>query len=80
MWYTFPLLYIYINIVGETAQTHNVHLLRHLTHIVATLGPLWAYSYFGFESMNAVLKNLIHGTGKVLSQVNVLLDCSRSFA
>lgn len=64
--------------IGDTAQNHNVHLLQHLTHIVGILGPLWAFSCFGFESMNAVLKNLIHGTGKVISQVNDILIILKS--
>ena len=35
----------------------NVHGLIHLAYFVRRLGPLWAYSCFGFENMNGTLKN-----------------------
>ena len=34
----------------------NVHVLIHLAYFVRRLGPLWAYSCFGFENMNGYIK------------------------
>ena len=39
--------------------TMNVHCLIHLSKIVRNWGPLWAYSCFGFESMNGHLTRLV---------------------
>ena len=41
--------------------TMNVNSLIHLTQTVRNWGPLWAYSCFGFESMNGHLKKRILG-------------------
>ena len=46
--------------------TMNVHSVMHL---VETVGPLWSYSCFGFESMNVHLKKHCHGTRNVLPQL-----------
>ena len=45
----------------ETMCTPNVHSLIHLCTSVRQLGPLWAYSCFGFENMNGVIKRDQHG-------------------
>ena len=50
-------------------QTMNLHLLRHLPNFVENHGPLFN-SCFGFESMNNVLKRMIHGTRFINNQVN----------
>ena len=42
--------------IGEDGCTMNVHLLKHIPACVANWGPLWAYSYFHFESVNGHLK------------------------
>jgi len=47
----------------------NVHLLQHLAYYVSRRGPLWAYSCFAFESMNAFIKPLVHGTHHAMEQI-----------
>ena len=47
---------------APTQCTMNVHLLQHLAYYVLRRGPLWAYSCFAFESMNAFIKPLVHRT------------------
>ena len=39
--------------------TMNIHMLRHLTFHVQNFGPLWAFSCFGFESLNGDIKKTI---------------------
>lgn len=63
-------------LVGENSQTHNHHLLRHLTYFVRLFGPLWVYSCFGFEALNGFLNTMIHGTQHISNQVNVYLKCN----
>ena len=46
---------------GDSACTHNVHLLTHLPKYVRLWGPLWTHSTFGFESKNGHLKKYFHG-------------------
>ncbi|CAH1275028.1 Hypp9343 [Branchiostoma lanceolatum] len=57
------------DLYGEEAQTMNIHLLGHLAHFTRLLGPLWAYSCFGFEGMNGQLRRMLHGTHFVASQI-----------
>ena len=47
----------------------NVHLLQHLAYYVSRRGPLWAYSCFAIESMNAFIKPLVHGTHQAMEQI-----------
>ena len=54
---------------GPTRCTMNVHLLQHLAYYVSRRGPLWAYSCFAFESMNAFIKPLVHGTHHAMEQI-----------
>lgn len=54
---------------GKRYMSANVHLLLHLPDTVRQLGPLWVYSCFYFEGQNGVLKNLVHGTQHVDSQI-----------
>ncbi|KAI8491633.1 hypothetical protein Bbelb_308330 [Branchiostoma belcheri] len=54
---------------GKSAQTMNIHLLRHLAHNTALYGPLWTYSCFGFETMNGHIKRMVHGTRFVVEQI-----------
>ncbi|XP_069109923.1 uncharacterized protein [Argopecten irradians] len=46
---------------------HNTGL--HLCDYVKLWGPVWCWSCFPFEDINAMLLNSIHGTGVVLKQV-----------
>ena len=40
---------------GPTKCTMNIHMLQHFAYYVSRRGPLWAYSCFAFESMNAFI-------------------------
>ena len=55
-------------------MTMNVHMLQHIPGFVEKYGPLWAYSCFPFEAMNAHLKNMIHGNKGISTQVSTLCD------
>ncbi|CAH1263932.1 Hypp2800 [Branchiostoma lanceolatum] len=57
------------DLYGESAQTMNVHLLRHLPHFVRLYGPLFAYSCFGFETFNGHIKRMVHGTTLIVNQI-----------
>ena len=50
----------------DTILSANVHTSIHLCHFVRLLGPLWAYSTFGFENMNGYIKKHRHGTRNFL--------------
>ena len=54
---------------GPTKCTMNVHLLQHFAYYVLHRGPLWAYSCFAFEGMNAFIKPLVHGTHHAMEQI-----------
>lgn len=54
---------------GETKCTMNVHLLTHMGYYVLRRGPLWAYSCFAFESINAFMKTFVHGTHHAMEQI-----------
>ena len=54
---------------APTKCTMNVHLLQHLAYHVSRRGPIWAYSCFAFEGMNAFIKPLVHGTHHVMQQI-----------
>ena len=58
---------------GLRWQSINIHHIKHLVTLTRKFGPLWAVSCFPFESMNHLLRQLIHGTGHVLSQVGSLI-------
>ena len=55
---------------GERYLSINIHHSKHLVFLTKKLGPLWAVSCFPFESMNHLLRKLIHGNTHVLSQVS----------
>ena len=55
---------------GVTAQTANVHQLRHLAFHATNFGPLWCYSCFALEARNGDIKNLFHGTRNMSEQVH----------
>ena len=59
----FPELY------GERNCVLNTHLLIHLCQQVRQWGPLWAFSAFGFESMNGHLMRYLHGTYRLADQL-----------
>ena len=58
------LLSDYVTLIPELYNdceyTINNHLLLHLCHDAKKWGPLWAFSAFGFESMNGHLTGHIH--------------------
>lgn len=58
---------------GTTKCTMNIHILQHLASYVARRGPLWAYSCFTFEHMNAFMKPLVHGTHHPKEQIGCAL-------
>lgn len=58
---------------GITKCTINIHILQHLASYVARRGPLWAYSCFTFEHMNAFMKPLVHGTHHPKEQIGCAL-------
>ena len=46
----------------ETAETINVHCLRHLAHQCRSFGPLFVFSAMSFESANRILSQGFSGT------------------
>lgn len=50
-------------------MTFNVHTLKHVIKFVKYFGSLWAWSAFPFESYNAVIKSLFHGTQCIADQI-----------
>lgn len=56
-----------------TKCTMNIHILQHLASYVTRRGPLWAYSCFAFENMNAFMKPLVHGTHHAKEQIGCAL-------
>lgn len=54
---------------GKSSITMNIHLLRHYGFVVRNLGPLWAYSCFGFETNMGVLCRYFAGGGDALEQI-----------
>ncbi|XP_060607195.1 uncharacterized protein LOC132759444 [Ruditapes philippinarum] len=54
---------------GEGSCGLNVHnACAHLPMYVRKLGPVWAWSCFGFEDANANILQSVHGTGDVVKQ------------
>ena len=47
---------------SETAETINVHCLRHLAHQCRAFGPLFVFSAMSFESANRILNRCFTGT------------------
>ena len=75
----YPELYDVVNAIiplGDSSTTMNLHMLSHLHHSVLNWGPLWAYTCFGFESMNGQLKQMFHGSQDMTKQVYVLDVCT----
>ena len=58
-----------VQLYPQEICTMNVHSLIHLVQTVKNFGPLWAYSSFGFESMNGHFKKHCHGSRNVLPQL-----------
>ena len=59
------MLVLFYNLVPqlypEEMLSPNLHSVVHLSRFVQMLGPLWAYSCFGFENMNGYIKQHRHG-------------------
>ena len=47
----------------------NTHIVRHTAQCVVDWGPLWCYSCFPLEGMNAKLKAFFHGSRNMNKQV-----------
>lgn len=54
---------------GEQFMSFNVHTLKHVMKFIKYFGPLWAWSAFGFEHYNSVIKKLFHGTQCIPDQI-----------
>lgn len=54
---------------GKSNITINLHLIRHLTTVVKNLGPLWAYTAFGFEAKNGIIAKANTCTNNILQQL-----------
>jgi len=63
---------------GESACTHMVHLLTHLTKYVHLWGPLLTHSMFSFESQNGYLKKIFFMAG-TLSTSSLFLTAMQFF-
>lgn len=57
-------------------MTCNVHSLLHLPLVVKLLGPLFIYQCFTYESINGMLKNLIHGSKCAQLQISYGALCN----
>ena len=57
------MLVLFYNLVPqlypEEMLSPNLHSVVHLSRFVQMLGPLWAYSCFGFEIMNGYVETVI---------------------
>ena len=60
---------LFSTLYGLNNMSANLHQLLHLHDVVKSLGPLWIYSCFSFESMNGKLLNFFHGTQSVPLQI-----------
>lgn len=66
---------------GKCNMTMNVHSLLHVSQCVESLGPLWAYSMFSFESFNGTLKKYAKSPNNVIHQVteSIVINFNSSF-
>ena len=62
---------VLLDFPAKTKCGLNVHNCDHLGQSVRNWGPLWAWSCFGFESLNSKIIKQVHGTRKACSQVNI---------
>lgn len=59
----------FARLYGEGSSGLNIHNTgSHLCDFVKLWGPIWCWSCFPFEDINAMLLNSVHGTGVVLKQ------------
>jgi hypothetical protein len=59
----------FANLYGEGKCGLNMHNVgAHMVFYVRMLGPLWAWSCFGFDDWNAALLQSAHSTGDVTKQ------------
>lgn len=65
---------------GKCAMTTNLHCLGHSVNCVKSLGPLWCFSMFTFESFNETLKKWGDSSNNVINQVieNITLNSGTS--
>ena len=62
---------VLLDFPAKTKCGLNVHNCDHLGQSVRNWGPLWAWSCFGFESLNSKIIKQVHGTRNACSQVNI---------
>ncbi|KAG8171808.1 hypothetical protein JTE90_006165, partial [Oedothorax gibbosus] len=67
-------VYLFQQLYGKRHMSANVHNLLHLADSVRDLGPLWASSCFGWESVNGFLIKCVHGTQYVQTQINAAIS------
>ena len=65
---------------GTTDCVLNIHLLVHLCQHVRHWGPLWAFSAFGFESMNGHIVGPLHGTYRIADQLLFSIRLNETFS
>ena len=58
--------------------TINFHELVHIPQIIANIGPLQNFSCYGFENLNRLLRNFIHGTKDVDKEIFKRFEYSHS--
>ena len=59
----------FANLYGEGTCGLNVHNIgAHLAFFVRMWGPIWGWSCFAFEDLNAAVLQSVHGTGDVTKQ------------
>jgi hypothetical protein len=56
----------------------KLHILQRVPDVVERWGGLLAYSMFRYESLNGILKNFVHGTHFVDSQIASIVAIVRS--
>ena len=66
------------DLYGINSCTLNAHSLTHLTMFARVWGPLWAYSLFGFESLNGHLTSMITSKYKIAEQLSFSINVSQS--
>ena len=54
---------------GEYWVTINFHEVVHIPQVISRIGPLFYFSTYGYENMNRLIRNLIHGTKNVDKEI-----------
>lgn len=56
---------------GKEHMVMNIHILLHLVDCVKSLGPLWSFSLFTYESFNAEFKRYLGSSKDVLHTITM---------